>query len=122
MDGIEDKINALFSSPESMMQIKKLAESLSGAASDTESGSDTGNKSGEVNIPLLSGLDPKLMKLAMNAMKEYNCPSEVSKLISALRPYLRGDRAERLEKAMNIARVARAAKNILPEIGGGMHV
>lgn len=112
-DGLEDKLNALFSSPESMAQIKKLAEGLSGRQPSEDTG---GAENGD---GLFSGFDPALTKLLMAAMREYGTPSDAARIIAALRPYLSSERASRLDKAMNIARMARTAKKLLPELGGG---
>ena len=117
-DGLEEKLNALFSSPESMAQIKKLAEGLSGRQPSGENAGaeGAGAESGDGFFP---GVDPALTKLLTAAMREYGTPSDAARIIAALRPYLSSERAARLDKAMNIARMARTAKKLLPELGGG---
>lgn len=117
MDGLEEKLNALFSSPDSMAQIKKLAEGLSGKQLP-----DAAAPSAAAGDEPSPGMDPRLMRLMMSALREYSAPSDASRIISALRPYLKSERAARLDKAMNIARIAKTAKNLLPELGGGGHV
>ncbi len=112
-DGLEDKLNALFSSPESMAQIKKLAEGLSGSRPDAD-GEGAGDGGG-----LFPGADPALTRLLTAAMSEYGSTSDAARIIAALRPYLSSERAARLDKAMNVARMARTAKKLLPELGGG---
>ncbi len=129
MDNLEDKINSLFSSPESLAQIKKLAEALSGSGLGSSSSPAEAAgipsepfKAPETPASASSGkapaFDPKLMQLFASVMREYSAPSEASGLINALRPYLKADRLARVDKAMSIAKLAKAAKAILPELGG----
>ncbi len=113
MDNLEDKINSLFSSPESLAQIKKLAETLSGSGSASDSASAAPASQGS------PAFDPKMMQLFASVMSEYSAPSETAVLINALRPYLKKERLVKLDKALSIAKLAKAAKVILPEIGGG---
>lgn len=123
MDGIEEKLSALFSSPDSLEQIRKLAESLSGSAG-APGGSASGGKAeaarrqqgerGEgLQLP-----DARLLQTLSRIMQEYSAPSEAAGLAEALRPWLCRERAERLEKAVRIARLAKAARAVLPELGG----
>ena len=111
MDGLEEKLNALFSSPESMAQLKQLADSLAGTLGS--GGEDRENGAG----PLPEGLDPRLMQMITTVLREYQAPSRTGNLVAALRPWLEAERAERLGKALRIARLARAAKVVLPEMG-----
>ncbi len=124
MDNLEEKINSLFSSPESLAQIKKLAEALSGTSPAEAAG--TPSESSQTSETPFSGkapaFDPKLMQLFASVMREYSAPSEAAGLINALRPYLKADRLARVDKAMSIAKLAKAAKVILPELGGKSHV
>ena len=110
MDGLEEKLNALFSSPESMAQLKQLADSLAGTLGGGEERGDTAG-------PIPEGLDPRLMQLFTSVLREYQAPSRTGNLVEALRPWLEAERAERLGKALRIARLARAAKAVLPEMG-----
>ena len=113
MDDIESKLSAIFSSPESMEQIRNIAKSLSGG----EKSSAPPGGSGPEAQP-----DPRLMQLLTRAMSEYSRPSEAGSVISALRPYLSPERAGRLDKALSIARIAKIAKTVLPELGGDRRV
>ena len=70
MDGWEEKLGALFSSPESMAQLKQLADTLAGTL-----GGGGGDRSS----------DP--------------------------------ERGRRLDKALRIARLTRAARTAIPELG-----
>lgn len=123
MDGIEEKLNALFSSPDSLAQIKKLAETLSGSGAlppspgAGEQAEAAPRQSGPQH-PALQLPDARLLQTISRVMQEYSAPSETAALVSALRPWLCRERAERLDKALRIAKLAKAARAVLPELGG----
>ena len=114
MDGLEEKLGALFSSPESMAQLKQLADTLAGTlgsgGGERGSGPDPGGEMPE-------GLDPRLMQLITGVLREFQAPSRTGELVAALRPWLDEERGKRLEKALRIARLTRAARTALPELG-----
>lgn len=113
MEELESKINSLLSSPDSMEKIMQLARSFTGGG-DTSSQETPQPAHGTLD----GGLDPKLMQVLASAMKEYAAPSETEALLGAIKPYLGRERISRLDKAMGIAKLARIAKKIIPEIGG----
>ena len=117
MDDLQSKISAIFSSPESMEQIRTLAQSLAGGNDTHSSASST--PSNEDAFPLM---DPHIMQLMTKAMSEFSKPSEASALLGALRPYLSPDRMSKVDNAINIAKIAKIAKTIIPEFGGGRGV
>lgn len=114
MDGLEEKLGALFSSPESMAQLKQLADTLAGTlgsgGGDRTNGPDKGS-----DMP--DGQDPRLMQLIAGVLREFQAPSRTGELVAALRPWLDEERGKRLEKALRIARLTRAARTALPELG-----
>ncbi len=116
MDDLQNKISALFSSPESMEQIRNLAQSLAGG-----SGQATAPPTTE-QTPQQPVTDTRMLQLLSRAAGELSHPSEASSIIYALRPYLSADRASKIDKAMNIARMAKIAKNLIPEVGGEKNV
>ena len=67
--------------------------------------------------PFPEGLDPRLMPLISGVLREFQAPSRTGELVAALRPWLDEERGRRLEKALRIARLTRAAKAAIPELG-----
>jgi len=126
MGDFENKMNDLLKSPESMEQILKLARSLSGNSDEQKSGterSEPGNVHEQPETPESGGgIDPKLMGLFGAALKEYGSPNDKAALISALKPYLKSDRREKIDKALQIAKLAKMAKTVIPEFGGTKNV
>ena len=114
MDGIEEKLSVLFRSPESMEQIRKLAESLSGAEKAEQGGGSDDRASGE------TGTDSGLTQTVLDMIQAGNTPNETTKLVHALKPWLNPQRADRLEKAVRIARLTTVAKNILPNLSANI--
>jgi len=124
MGDFENRLNELLSSPGTMEQIMRLARSLSGG--EQESGTQG---SGPVNAApnpgpadVSGGIDPKLMGLISSVLKEYGSPSDKAAVINALKPYLKSDRREKVDKALQIAKLAKVAKTMLPELGGTRNV
>ena len=116
MDGLEEKLSALFSSPESMAQLKQLADTLAGTLGSEGGERGTGTDRG---TEMSDGPDPGFMQLITGVLREFQSPSRTGELVEALRPWLDEDRGRRLEKALRIARLTRAAKTALPELGLG---
>ena len=118
MDDLQSKISAIFSSPESMEQIRSLAQSLAGNSDITRS-QIPAVEHHEDALPLI---DPRIMQLMTRAMGEFSKPSEASALLGALRPYLSPERMSKVDNAINIAKIAKIAKTIIPEFGGEQSV
>ena len=116
MDGLEEKLGALLSDPGTMGQIQALAEALSGSLPGPNGRMDrpegaSGGGSGP--LPLMDG---RFTELLGRVMASYAAPSEAAKLAAALKPWLRPERAERLDKALRTARLISAARQVLPEL------
>lgn len=112
MDELESKLSTIFSSPDSMEKIRSLAQSLAGGSSSLPASSENSGQQ----------FDPQIMQVMTRAMSEFSKPSEAASLIYALRPYLTPERIKRVDKALNIAKMAKIAKTIIPEFGGDKHV
>jgi len=114
MDDLQSRISAIFSSPESMEQIRALAQNL---AESSEIQDSVHAPSTQEN-PAFPLMDPRIMQVMTRAMNEFSKPSEASALLGALRPYLSPERQSKIDNAINIAKIAKIAKTIIPEFGG----
>lgn len=99
MSDFEEKLNSVLNDPESMEQIFRLAQQLSGGQSQ-EKEPEPEEKSGGDMI--------KAMSLLKNA--QLNQESRYSGLLEALKPYLKQERRDRLDRAMKVSRLSRLAK------------
>lgn len=131
MSELEDKLNTLLSDPDAMAQVMQLAQSLSGAQSPQESGGTpppppsaadeaggTLPSAGDVSAllsQLTGGLDPQLLARLLPLVRQLNRPesSETAALLSALRPFLREKRRDKVARAAQLAKLIHLAKLFL---------
>ena len=138
MAEFDEKLNALLSNPDSMAQIMRLAQSLSG---DTEGGSgqesqqhhqqehhqqehhqqehqhhqEPPQNSADLLSSLTGGVDPKLLMRLLPLVQELGGQrdSNARALLYALRPYLKPERQEKVERALQLARLFHIGKKFL---------
>ena len=94
MAEFDDKLNSLLSNPEAMAQIMQMAQSLSG---------------------LTSGMDTAMLTKLLPLIQELGSQndSNARQLLYALRPYLKPDRQEKIERALQLARLFHLGKKFL---------
>lgn len=125
MAEFDDTLNALLSNPESMSQIMNLAQSLSGGASTTPpppspAPPPPATANGGLGA-LASGLDPQLLMRLLPLVQELGSESNTQsrQLLYALRPYLRTERQEKVDRALRLARMIHLGKTFLADWGDG---
>lgn len=142
MAELDDKINALLSDPDSMAKIMQLAQSLSGGSGSPEpqqapqgqwnppqppppqtapaafsAGSGGG---GDPLSSLAGGLDPQLLMRLLPLVQELGSGQDTNarRLVYALRPYLKPERQDKVERALQLARLFHIGKKFLAGWGG----
>lgn len=126
MDDFEEKLNAVLSSPETMDKVMNMARSIGGQSesapqSDERAGDSDASASAPDMSALLGGLlggdssiDPKLISTAMRFLGAYNNNDpQKAALMQAVKPYLRPERRERVDQAMQTLKLANVAKEAL---------
>ena len=113
MDGLEEKLGSFLSDPAAMEKLRQLAGALAGSMPDLGSAPPPGQ---EAPGGPFTGGDGRLTELLGKVMGAYGAPSEAAKLVAALGPWLQPERRARLEKALQVARLVRAARSVLPEL------
>lgn len=126
MAEFDDKLNELLSNPDSMAQIMRLAQSLSGGTEGGESQASppqspphhqeaSAGNSGDLLSSLTGGLDPKLLMRLLPLIQELGGQqdSNARNLLYALRPYLKPERQEKVERALQLARLFHLGKKFL---------
>jgi len=75
---------------------------------------------GDLLSSLTGGMDPKLMMKLLPLIQELGGQqnSNARQLLYALRPYLKADRQEKIERALQLARLFHIGKKFLAEWGG----
>ena len=106
MDNMQNGINSILENPEMMQKIMAMAQSLQGThPQPTAPEPSTASPFPDMDISMVQ-------KLAAVAGKA-NIDNNQRTLLSALRPYLSGDRISRLERAMRAAKLAGLASGLL---------
>lgn len=129
MSDFEETLNTLLSNPDSMAQIMKMAQSFTGGSQSNSSpppppqqqtASSTSGGGAATSTPdggaasLFSGLDPKLIARFLPLLQQMNqSDGRARQLLFALRPYLKPDRQEKVERALQIAKIISLGKNFL---------
>lgn len=133
MAGFEEQLNSILGNQEAMNQIMALARSLSGTpapegAGQAEPPAET-EETAYVPVAaegpppdlsaMLGQLDPKMLRLGMEVMRQVQSTGDRNAaLLNALRPFLREERQARLDRAIQIARMAKAVRVALGVLGG----
>lgn len=116
MSDFEDKLQSILGNPEAMGQIMSLAQSITG---DSQ-GSDDTPPADEFSPPdssdepssgdlfsLLGNLDPRLLQIGMRLISEYNSnDDQKTALLVALQPFMQEKRYAKVDKAIQIAKLA----------------
>ena len=123
MTEFDEKLNSILSNPDAMSQIMQLAQSLGGggepapAAPPPQPGPASPAGGGDLLSSLMGGggLDPKLFSRLLPLIQELGGQRESNarNLLYALRPYLRSDRQEKVERALQLARLFHLGKKFL---------
>ncbi len=125
MSELEEKLNTLLSDPDAMAQVMDLAQNLqrqmdggpaapNGAQPPPEQRSE-GNDLSATLSKTIAGLDPALLRRLLPVAAQLSRPqsSQTAALLYALRPFLRPSRQEKVERAVQLARVIHLAKEFL---------
>lgn len=125
MEDFEEKLNTILSSPETMGQIMALANSLSGGGEEQKSEpapAENAAPLGDVSN-LLQGMDSGTLQKLMALWGEYRRGGdEKTRLLEAMKPFLRQERQEKLDRAVQIARVSRVIRAAIEQFRGEGHV
>ncbi len=120
MSEFEDRLNSLLSSPEQMSRIMEFAQSFKNSRSDDTAAPKHEPSPHSSAAPNLSALDPKLLGILSRVMGEYSKGGgEKAELIRSMKPFLKNDKQQRLDKALEITKLAHIARIALGEYKGG---
>ena len=135
MSDFEEKLNAILSNPESMGQIMNLAQSLNLGGGGEPSGEggpaapqpEAPPENASSGIPdglsglgsLLGQIDPKLIGrlLPLAGERAGGGNDERMQLLYALRPFLKPERRDKVERAAKTARLIHVGKKLLQSLG-----
>ena len=121
MAEFDEKLNSILSNPDAMSQIMQLAQSLGGGGPQQSESPPPpappppSGGGGDLLSSLAGGLDPKLISRFLPLIQELGGlrDSNARNLLYALRPYLKSDRQEKIERALQLARLFHLGKKFL---------
>ena len=118
MAEFDEQLNNILSNPNAMSQIMQLAQSLSGGQErPTAPPPPQAKQSSPPDLlsSLTGGIDPKLMARLLPLIQELGSQqdSNARALLYALRPYLKEERQEKVERALQLARLFLLGKKLL---------
>ena len=97
MEDLNEKLTRLLSSPEGMEKIQSVMAALGGTAPQEEPP--------PTPAPAEAGADMATLSRLLPLLGQMNRENEDTRLLSALRPYLHGSRAEKLEESMRLMKL-----------------
>ena len=137
MAEFDDKLNSLLSNPEAMAQIMQMAQSLSDGQAQqpvqqvpqappqqpfpppppppVQQAASQGSNPLAALSGLTGGMDPAMLTKLLPLIQELGSQndSNARQLLYALRPYLKPDRQEKIERALQLARLFHLGKKFL---------
>ena len=129
MAEFDEKLNSLLSNPDAMAQIMQMAQSLSGGGQPQQAPQQPVQQQPPPPPPppspggdpfsslagLTSGMDPAMLSKLLPLIQELGSQndSNARQLLQALRPYLRPERQEKIERALQLARLFHLGKKFL---------
>ena len=126
MGELDEKLNALLSNPDSMAQVMQMAQQLSSSFNQQPETppAPPPQKQQEPSRPsdgdsFLGGLDPGIAAKFLPLLQEYSKPNtQAMQLLNALRPYLKEEKQEKIQRAAKLARIIHLGKKFLMEWEG----
>ena len=115
MAEFEEKLNSILSDPDAMSRIMQLAQSFSGESPAPPPPPKTEDPKPDISTLFSGSMDPDLLLRLLPLLQELSSSqnSNARQLLYALRPYLKKERQEKVERALQLARLFRVGKAFL---------
>ena len=102
MDNMIDMLGSVLGDPESLQQIKELADLLK---SETDSGAESEQPARAPSEDSSGGFDPAMLMGLMGAVSAAGSDDKNRALILALKPYLSSERQAKADKAVKLLKM-----------------
>lgn len=106
MSELDDKLNSILGNPQMMQQIMTLAQSMN----KPEAAPPPPPKP---SAPPDAPLDPAMLSRIAGLMQRGTIDKDQKLLLQALKPYLSGQKLQKLERAMRAAKMAGIASDVV---------
>lgn len=103
MDDLNEKLTRLLSSPEGMQKIQSAMAALGGVLPQEDEPQESAPA--PPSVPAEGGVDLAALSKILPLLGSMNQENEDTRLLAALRPYLHGQRATRLEESMRLIKL-----------------
>ena len=104
MDDFGAAVSSFLSQPGAMEQMKALASQLGLGAMQQEAETQAQEQSG--------GISPEMLTRILGAVSEATRPDEITAFLEALRPLLRSEHQEKIDRAIRAVQLIRAARTV----------
>ena len=120
MSEFEDRLNSILNDPDQLGKIADMAKSLMGGG---EEPAPAQSPPPTQSPPVFDGLDPAMLKNMTRVLSGLEGQDDDKMaLLDALKPFLAEKRRNKMERAMNLAKMARMAELAFGAFGGEFHV
>ena len=119
MDELKESLSGFLSQPGAMDQVMRMAASLGLTPPEADNGDsppgspEAGSQEPKPEaVPSSASIPPETLQQLMKAAQELGKSDETTALLSALRPLLRPERQAKLDSAVKLYGLLRAARSI----------
>ena len=121
MDGdLNAMLQSVLSDPEQMGKITELAKGLFGQQQqDGQSEEEAPPGEPAASLPTAGAADTRFISALGKAFSGGGERSRSTALLVAMRPYMKPEKQQKLDRAMQIARMVNIAGTVMKEYGGG---
>ncbi len=117
MANLDDSLQRILDSPESLAKIAELVRSMRADESSDPVG--LRDSADPPELPNLPELDPALMRLVSGAIRGYAGTDRRTRLLEALQPFAHEKNRALIDRALKAVRIARSAKAVWGAREGG---
>ena len=110
-------LESVLSDPKQMEKIAQMAKGLMGEETLSP---ERKEEVAEPARPGLSGFDPGMFSVLGEMFRGKQNQTRSTALLMAMRPYMRPEKQEKLDRALKIARIVHIASAVMKEYGGGL--
>ena len=122
MSELDEKLNALLADPSKMAQVMQLAQHLSGSLGTTALAAPSppiSPPSQQSTPSPFEGVDLASLLRFLPLIQELNHPNQqAAQLLGALRPFLKPEKQDKIQRAVQLAHLIHIGKKALTEMGG----
>ena len=114
MDGdIGSLLQSVLSDPAQMAKVSEMAKGLMGGAGGEA------EKQEAASAPLFSDGETKLLSALGRSLGGNTGRSRSTALLMAMRPYMKPEKQEKLDRAVKMTQMVRIAQEVMRQMGGG---